>query len=308
MKYMSERLQTEICGVKFKNPVIAASGTFGYGIEFSKFTDINMIGGVSVKGISLNPVNGNPMPRITETRAGMLNAIGLQNVGIEKFLTDKLPYLRKYNTNVIVNFWGRTSEEYVETAKLLDNENIEMLEMNISCPNVKEGGISFSADPECAADVVKAVRKVVKSKPLIVKLSPNVTDIKVFAKACRDAGADALSAVNTFIGAAIDAEKMKPVLANITGGLSGPAIKPLALRMVIETAKAVDIPIIGIGGITDCFDAAEFFLAGACAVQVGTANFIDPKACESIAYGLDEYLKRKNIANINDIIGKAVKN
>lgn len=303
---MSALLETEICGIKFKNPIIAASGTFGYGIEFKRFTNLNNIGGVAVKGISLKPANGNPMPRIVETRAGLLNAIGLQNVGIEKFLTDKLPYLRKYDTNVIVNFWGKTTEEYVEVARLLDNEDVEMLEMNISCPNVKEGGISFSADPVCASEIVKAVRKVVKSKPLIVKLSPNVTDIRVFAKACEDSGADALSAINTLLGTAIDTEKMKPILANITGGLSGPAIKPVALRMVMETAKCVKIPVIGMGGIMDTKDAAEFFLVGAKAIQVGSANFVDPNACENIAEGLEEYMKRKNIANINDLVGRAV--
>lgn len=305
---MDNNLETNICGIKFKNPIIAASGTFGYGIEFSRFTDIDKIGGVSVKGISLLPADGNPMPRIAETKAGMLNAIGLQNVGLEVFLADKLPYLRKFDTNIIVNFWGKTSDEYVELARILDNEKIEMLEMNISCPNIKAGGISFSSDVASTYEIVKAVRKVVKSKPLIIKLSPNVTDIKVFAKACEDAGADALSAVNTFIGAAINIEKMKPVLANITGGLSGPAIKPLALRMVMETAKSVKIPVIGVGGIMDSADAAEFFLAGACAVQVGTANFIDPKACENIAEGLSAYLKRKNIDNIGHIVGKAVQN
>lgn len=304
---MSTLLETEICGIKFKNPIIAASGTFGYGIEFKKFTDLNNIGGIAVKGISLKPTLGNPMPRIVETHAGLLNAIGLQNVGLETFLTDKLPLLRKFNTNIIVNFWGKTTEEYVEVARLLDKENVDMLEMNISCPNIKEGGISFSADPCCTSDIVKAVRKVVKSKPLIIKLSPNVTDIRVFAKACEDSGADALSAINTILGTAIDIEKMKPILANVTGGLSGPAIKPIALRMVMETVKCVKIPVIGIGGIMDEKDAAEFFLVGAKAVQVGSVNFVYPNACENIAEGLENYMKRKNIANINDLIGKAVK-
>ena len=214
--------------------------------------------------------------------------------------------MHKFNTRILVNFWGRTIEEYVEVARILDNEKLDMLEMNISCPNVKEGGMSFSSDPECTFNVVQTVRKVIKSKPLIVKLSPNVTDIKVYAKMCEKAGADALSAINTFIGTAIDIEKMKPILANVTGGLSGPAIKPLALRMVMETVKTVQIPVIGMGGISDFKDAAEFFLVGAKAVQIGTANFVNPNTCVEVANGLEKYLERKNIENITNIIGKAV--
>lgn len=303
-----ERLKTNICGVEFKNPVIAASGTFGYGLEFKRFTDISKIGGISIKGISLHETEGNPMPRIAETYSGMLNAIGLQNVGVEKFIKEKLPALKSFDTRLIVNFWGKTVEEYVEVAKILDDvERVDMLEMNISCPNIKEGGISFSSSPEAVSQVVSACKKVIKNKPLIVKLSPNVQDIKPFAKACEESGADALSAINTLIGMAIDVERMKPVLANVTGGLSGPAIKPVALRMVKEVYEAVKIPVIGIGGIGNWKDAAEFILAGASAIQIGTANFVNANVCSETAEGLNEYLERKNINHFSEIIGKAVK-
>ncbi len=303
-----DRLKTNICGIDFKNPIIAASGTFGYGLEFKKFVDIEKIGGISVKGISLKEGYGNPMPRLVETYSGLLNAIGLQNVGVEKFIKEKLPLLKKIDTRIIVNFWGKTIEEYTEVAKILDKEEgIDMLEMNISCPNIKEGGISFSSSPKAVGEVVLACKKHINNKLLIVKLSPNVYDIKPYAKACEDSGADAISAINTLIGMAIDIEKMKPILANITGGLSGPAIKPVALRMVKEVYETVKIPIMGIGGIGNFQDAAEFILAGASAVQVGTANFINPNVCVEIAEGLDKYLERKNISNFNEIIGKAVK-
>lgn len=303
-----DRLKTKLCGVEFKNPIIAASGTFGYGLEFKRFTDLNKIGGISVKGISLHETEGNPMPRLAETYSGMLNAIGLQNVGVEKFIKEKLPALKSIDTRIIVNFWGKTIDEYVEVAKILDEvERVDMLEMNISCPNIKEGGISFSSSPEAVSQVVSACRKVIKNKPLIVKLSPNVQDIKPFAKACEDNGADAVSAINTLIGMAIDVERMKPVLANITGGLSGPAIKPIALRMVKEVYETVKIPVIGVGGIGNWKDAAEFILAGAGAVQIGTANFINANICNETAEGLNEYLERKNINHFSEIIGKAVK-
>lgn len=303
-----DRLKTEICGVEFKNPIIAASGTFGYGLEFKRFTDITKIGGISIKGISLHETEGNPMPRIAETYSGMLNAIGLQNVGVEKFLKEKIPALKSLDTRLIVNFWGKTLEEYVEVAKILDEvEQVDMLEMNISCPNIKEGGISFSSSPEAVSQVVSACRKVIKNKPLIVKLSPNVQDIKPFAKACEESGADAISAINTLIGMAIDVERMKPVLANMTGGLSGPAIKPIALRMVKEVYETVKIPVIGIGGIGNWKDAAEFILAGASAIQIGTANFVNANVCNETASGLDEYLERKNINHFSEIIGKAVR-
>ncbi len=303
-----DRLKTNICGIEFKNPIIAASGTFGYGLEFKRFTDLNEIGGITVKGISLQETEGNPMPRITETYSGMLNAIGLQNVGVEKFINEKLPALKSLDTKIIVNFWGKTIDEYVEVAKILDEAaRVDMLEMNISCPNIKEGGISFSSSPEAVTNVVTACRKVIKNKPLIVKLSPNVQDIKPYAKACENSGADALSAINTLIGMAIDVERMRPVLANVTGGLSGPAIKPIALRMVKEVYETVKIPVIGAGGIGSWKDAAEFILAGASAVQIGTANFINANVCRDTAEGLDAYLERKNINNFTEIIGKGVK-
>lgn len=303
---MNNKLKINLCGIEFNNPIIAASGTFGYGIEYSRFTDLNKIGGISVKGISLKESYGNSMPRIAETPAGMLNAIGLQNIGIERFISEKLPFLKRYNTRIIVNFWGKTIDEYIETAAILDKINVDMLEMNISCPNVKEGGISFSSSPEATNEIVKAVRKVISNKPLIVKLSPNVTDIKQYAVACQNAGADALSVINTLLGMAIDVETMKPKLSNITGGLSGPAIKPIAIRMVHEVKKVVNIPIIGIGGITHWDDAVEFFLAGADAIQVGTANFKDPESCVKIADGLVEYLDRKDISHISNLTGKVV--
>ena len=303
-----DRLKTKLCGLEFKNPIIAASGTFGYGLEFKRFTDLNKIGGISVKGISLHETEGNPMPRLAETYSGMLNAIGLQNVGVEKFIKEKLPALKSIDTRIIVNFWGKTIDEYVEVAKILDEvERVDMLEMNISCPNIKEGGISFSSSPEAVSQVVSACRKVIKNKPLIVKLSPNVQDIKPFAKACEDNGADVVSAINTLIGMAIDVERMKPVLANITGGLSGPAIKPIALRIVKEVYETVKIPVIGVGGIGNWKDAAEFILAGAGAIQIGTANFINANICNETAEGLNEYLERKNVNHFSEIIGKAVK-
>lgn len=297
------RLEVEICGIKFKNPIITASGTFGYGIEYSRFIDISKLGGISVKGLSLNEVSGNMMPRIIETPAGMLNAIGLQNIGVNRFIEEKLPILKKYDTRIIVNFWGKTLEEYVEVAKILDSVDIDMLEMNISCPNVKEGGIAFGIDPKMTEKVVSSVKKNIKNKPLIVKLSPNVTDIKLFAKICEDSGVDAISAINTLLGMSIDIETKKPHLSNITGGLSGPAIKPVAIRMVYETYKTVKIPIIGIGGIINYKDVIEFFIAGASAVQIGTANFVDPEIPIKIIKDLKNYLENKNIDNISSLTG-----
>lgn len=303
---MSERLKINLCGVEFNNPVIAASGTFGYGLEFSRFTDLNRIGGISVKGISLKETYGNKMPRIAETASGMLNAIGLQNIGVERFISEKLPLLKKYDTKIIANFWGKNIEEYAETAAILDRADVDMLEMNISCPNIKEGGLAFSSSPMATEEIVKVIRKVITHKPLIVKLSPNVADIKPFAAVCEKCGVDAISLINTLLGMAIDVETMKPKLANITGGLSGPAIKPVAVRMVYEAKKTVHIPIIGMGGIAFWEDAAEFFLAGASAVQVGTANFRDPDSCIKISEGLNSFLEKKNIANISELTGRAV--
>ncbi|MEF3255354.1 MAG: dihydroorotate dehydrogenase, partial [Deferribacterales bacterium] len=292
--------------VEFKNPVITASGTFGYGLEYANFIDINKLGGISVKGISLKPVQGNPMPRIMETSSGMLNAIGLQNVGVEKFIKEKLPLLRRYDTKIIVNFWGKTLEEYIEVAKILDNEDVDMLEMNISCPNIKEGGIAFGTDPKMTYDVVYNCKKVMKKKPLIVKLSPNVTNIKIFGKMAEEAGADAISAINTLLGMAININTRRPFLSNVTGGLSGPAIKPVAIRMVYELYKNINIPIIGIGGIMDYKDVVEFYLAGASAVQVGTANFVDPEIPIKIIDELKTYCEKNNISNITDLKGKVI--
>jgi dihydroorotate dehydrogenase (NAD+) catalytic subunit len=300
---MSGRLKVNICGVEFKNPVITASGTFGYGLEYARFIDISRLGGISVKGISLNEVQGNPMPRIMETTSGMLNAIGLQNVGVDRFLNEKLPLLRKCDTKVIVNFWGRTIDEYMDVAMRLDDADIDMLEMNISCPNIKEGGIAFGSDPDMTRKVVSQCRSVIKNKPLLVKLSPNVTDIRVFAKACEDSGADGISAINTLLGMAVNVETRKPYISNITGGLSGPAIKPVAVRMVYDIFRTVKIPIIGIGGIMNWRDVAEFFLVGASAVQVGTANFVNPEIPLKIVDELEKYLKEKDIASVNELKG-----
>ncbi|MDC0947236.1 dihydroorotate dehydrogenase, partial [Nitrospinaceae bacterium] len=258
------------------NPVIAASGTFGYGLEFTDFLDLNDLGGFSTKGLSINPKIGNPVPRVIETSSGMLNAIGLENIGLQVFLLDKLPQLKNYKTRIIVNFFGDTVQQYVEMASALSKEErIDALEMNVSCPNVEEGGLQFSSDPTVLRQVVEATRKATE-KFLIVKLSPNVTDITVLARAAEDAGADALSVCNTFVGMKLDLESGKPYLANRTGGLSGPAIKPLALNLVYQTVRAVKIPIIGIGGIASSEDALEFLMVGAKAIQIGTANYIDP--------------------------------
>lgn len=300
-------LEKVICGVKFKNPIITASGTFGYGLEFIRFIDLNLLGGISIKGISLEPVEGNPMPRIVETASGVLNAIGLQNVGLKAFIAEKLPILKSYDTNIIVNFWGKSIDEYLKVAETLDNtDGVDMLEMNISCPNIKDGGISFSSSPLATREIVSKVRKVIRNKPLIVKLSPNVGDIKEYLKVVEEEGADSVSLINTLIGMAIDIHKYKPVLANKTGGLSGPAIKPIALRMVYEAFSTVKIPIIGMGGIMTGNDAAEFILAGADMVQVGTANFTDPSAAINISNELRDYMNSKLFNSIDDFRGKAV--
>ena len=296
-------MSVEIAGIKMRNPVITASGTFGYGAEFSSYVDLESIGAIITKGLSLKPRAGNPTPRIVETPGGMLNAIGLQNVGIDAFIADKAPFLRTVNTPVIVNLFGNTLEEYGELAARLDRvAEVAGVEVNISCPNVKHGGIVFGTDPRAAFEVVKLVRESTV-KPVIVKLSPNVTDIVTMANACADAGADALSLINTLTGMAIDLQKRRPVLANITGGLSGPAIKPIALRMVWQVAKAVDIPVIGIGGIMSATDALEFMLAGATAVQIGTANFLDPSAAQTIARDMEHYLADNGIAAVKSLIG-----
>lgn len=300
---MKPAMSVEIGSLKLRNPVMTASGTFGYGEEFSQYVDLEKIGAFVTKGLSLKPRAGNPTPRIVETPGGMLNAIGLQNVGIDAFIQKKVPFLRSVNTPAIANFFGYTPDEYAELAGRLDAiPEVAALEVNISCPNVKQGGIVFGTDPGCAASVVAACRAATK-KTLIVKLSPNVTDIVEMAQACEGAGADALSVINTLTGMAIDLERRRPVLANITGGLSGPAIKPVALRMVWQVARAVKLPIIGIGGIMSATDALEFILAGATAVQVGTASFVNPGAAQEIAEGMEQWLAERGIADIRSLIG-----
>lgn len=296
-------LAVEISGLKLKNPVMTASGTFGYGEEYSEFLDLNMLGAVVVKGISLKPMEGNPPPRICETPCGMLNAIGLQNIGLKRFLKEKLPYLRQFDTKIIVNILGNTIQEYVRLSKELDDAGVDAIELNVSCPNVKKGGIIFGTDKRALSMLVSKVKQSAGKSLLITKLSPNVSDITEFAKAAEESGSDALSLINTLRGMAIDIETRRPKLANITGGLSGPAIKPVALRMVWEASQSVRIPVIGIGGIINAQDAIEFMLAGATAIQVGTGNFINPMATIEIIHGIRSYSEGKNIDNIRDIIG-----
>ena len=296
-------LAVDIGGVCLKNPVMTASGTFGYAREFEELVDLNGIGGIIVKGVSLEPVMGNRPPRIVETPCGMLNAIGLENVGIDVFEKEKMPYLKKLTTPVFVNIYGKTIEEYGRLAERIDDLNgISGIEVNISCPNVKAGGIVFGVDSKAAAEVISLVRKKTRL-PMMVKLSPNVTDISQMAKAAENEGADAVSLINTLTGMAVDIETRRPKLANITGGLSGPAIKPVALRMVWQVANAVNIPVVGIGGIMTANDALEFLIAGARAVQIGTANFINPRTTVDIVEGIEAYLKEKKIDDINNIIG-----
>jgi dihydroorotate dehydrogenase (NAD+) catalytic subunit len=298
------KMDVNIGGVRFKNPVLTASGTFAYGIEFAHLMDLNSLGGIVVKGISMKPIEGNPPPRIYETASGMLNAIGWQNIGAVEFVTNKLPALRKFQTNVIVNVVGFGLEDYLEVTRFLnDYEGIAALELNISCPNVKHGGFHFNKDPRDTFKITAKTKKASPRIPLWVKLSPNVTDIRVFARACEDAGADAVSAINTLVGMAVDVEKRRPRLRYVTGGLSGPAIKPVALRMVWEAAREVKIPVIGIGGIASSNDALEFLIAGARAVQVGTANFYNPAVSQQIALGLERHCRFHNIKDINSIVG-----
>lgn len=302
-KKNSSRLSVDIGGVTLKNPVITASGTFGYGREFHELLDLNDLGAIVVKGLSLKPAPGNPPPRIIETPCGMLNAIGLENIGIEAFVEEKLPFLVKFSTPVFINVYGTTVEEYARLAARIDElEDIAGIEINISCPNVKAGGVAFGVDCAAASEVVQSVRKAT-AKPLMVKLSPNVTDIAEIAKGVEGAGADSVSLINTLTGMMIDVATRRPVLGNITGGLSGPAIKPVALRMVWQVAQAVKIPVIGIGGIMTAEDAAAFIIAGATAIQVGTANFVNPRATIDIIRGLDAYLDIHNIKTITELIG-----
>ncbi len=296
-------LSVTIGHLKLKNPVMTASGTFGYGEEYSEFVDLNKLGAIVVKGISLEPMDGNPPPRICETPCGMLNAIGLQNVGLKRFIKEKLPYLKKFDTPVIANILATTIQAYVRLSKALDDAGIDGIELNVSCPNVKKGGITFGTDKKTLSRLISKVRQSVKKAVLITKLSPNVSNIQDFAKVAEDSGSEAISMINTIPGIAIDIETRRPRLANITGGLSGPAIKPVAVRMVWESYNKVKIPIIGMGGITDAGDAMEFMLAGATAVAVGTANFINPHVAESIITGIEDYLKRKGIGDVKEIIG-----
>lgn len=302
-------MNTEInfAGIKMKNPVTVASGTFGYGREFSQFFDLSKLGGIITKGTSLKPRSGNKPSRVCETASGMLNSIGLQNPGVEYFAENDLPFLRSFDTAIIVNACGSTVEEYVELCKILNTLDIDGVELNVSCPNVKAGCMAFGNTYEGVKEVTSKVRKVLE-KPLIVKLTPNVTDIASIAKAVEDAGADGISLINTLLGMKIDINTKRPMLANNTGGLSGPAIKPVAVRMVYQVAQAVKIPILGMGGITNGDDAIEFMLAGASAVSIGAGNFINPYTSINTITEIEEYMKNKKIENINDIVGKVQMN
>lgn len=300
---MNDILSTELCGIKMNTPIIAASGTFGFGEEFADFVDLKRLGAVAVKCITPKLRRGNRGVRIAETPAGMLNAIGLENPGVETFLNEILPRIAQQNFNIIVNISGSAVDDYAQLASMLDVDGISAVELNISCPNVKDGGIIFGTDPKAAADVTAAAKRAT-SKPVIVKLSPNVTDIVSIARAVVDAGADALSLINTLMGMQIDVNTWRPTLGNITGGLSGSAVKPVAVRMVWQVAQAVDVPIIGMGGIRSTEDAVEFFLAGADAVAIGTANFADPAITMKIADGLENYLRARGLNHISDIVGK----
>lgn len=299
------RLAVDIAGLKMRTPVTTASGTFGFGLEFQDFLDLEKVGAVTVKGTTLEPRAGNKGQRAVETPSGMLNCVGLENPGSDYFIEHTLPELKKIDVPVIVNIAGSTPEEYGELAKKLDIEGVHAIEINISCPNVKHGGIAFGTCPESAAEVVRAV-KANTGKPVITKLSPNVTDIVEMALAAQEAGTDALSLINTLIGMKIDIDRRKPVLGNVMGGLSGPAVRPVAVRMVYQVAQKVNVPIIGMGGIMNAEDAIEFFLAGASAVAVGTANFCDPRLAETICQGMLSYLDRHEFKNIQEIIGLAL--
>ena len=300
---MTPDLSVQIGSLKLTNPVIAASGCFGYGVEYADIVDLSLLGGVAVKGLFLNEREGHPPERIVETPAGMLNAIGLQGIGVHRFIKEKLPELRDRRATVIVNICGSTFEEYVDLARILsDADGVAALELNISCPNIKEGGITFGCSLVGTFDVVSAVRKVTRL-PVIPKLTPNVTDVASFARAAEEAGADAVSLVNTFLAMAIDVESRRPKLSNIVGGLSGPAIRPIAVRMVYECHRAVKIPIIGMGGIASATDVLEFLIAGATAVQVGTANFVDPFIWTKLLDGLRDYLQRHAVAHVSDLTG-----
>ena len=292
----------DICGVKLKNPVMTCSGTFGSGQEFSEFVDLNNLGAVVTKGVANVPWKGNPAPRVAEVYGGMLKAVGLQNPGIDLFCKRDIPFLQKYDTKIIVNVCGHTTEEYCEVVERLADEPIDMMEINISCPNVKEGGIAFGQDPKAVEEITREIKKRAK-QPVIMKLSPNVADISVMAKAAEAGGADALSMINTITGMKIDINRRKFVIANKTGGMSGPAIHPVAVRMVYQSAQAVNIPIIGMGGIMNADDAIEMILAGATAVAVGTANFVDPTATQKIVTGIEDYMRKYKVSTISELVG-----
>lgn len=294
--------KVNICGVELKNPVMTASGTFGSGREYSEFVDLNRLGAVVVKGVADKPWNGNPAPRIAEVYGGMLNSVGLQNPGVDYFIENDIPFLRQFDTKIIVNVCGHSVEEYTNVVKKLQGRDVDLLELNISCPNVSEGGMAFGTDPVMVERVVKEVKKAA-DKPLIVKLSPNVTDITEIARAAVSGGADALSLINTLTGMKIDIYKRQPVLYRKVGGMSGPAVKPVAVRMVYQVCKAVDVPVIGMGGISNWEDAIEFIMAGATGVSIGTANFVNPRATVETVEGIEEYMRKYNINDLSEIRG-----
>lgn len=294
-------LKVNIGNLEFKNPVFVASGTFGFGKEYSQYVDLNKLGAIMVKGLTLNPKEGNPPPRIYETPSGILNSVGLQNPGVDGFLKDELPFLKKFDTKVIVNIAGETIEEFVTMAQKLDIDGVHALELNVSCPNVKEGGMAFGVNPNSIYEITKRV-KGVTNKIVIVKLTPNVADIKIYAKAAEDGGADAVSLINTITGMAVDINSRKPIFKNIFAGLSGPAVKPIALKYVYEAKKAVSIPVIGMGGISSAEDAIEFMIVGATAVAIGTYNFINPTCTMDILEGIKKYMNKNNVSDINQII------
>jgi dihydroorotate dehydrogenase (NAD+) catalytic subunit len=301
---MSPQLSIKLCGIDLDNPVIAASGTIGYGVEFLRLFDLNSLGAIVVKGLSREPIEGNPAPRLWEAASGMINSVGLQNVGVRAFVKDKLPGLLHLRTKVFVNVFGYSAEDYVEVVRVLeDASGLAAYELNVSCPNTKHGGIFFSSDPSCLSDLVRSVKAVANKRPLIVKLSPNVAAIEPLARAAEDAGADAISLVNTFISLPVDARSRRSRIGAGFGGLSGPAIKPLALRFVFQAARAVKIPVIGMGGIASGEDAAEFLVAGARAVEVGTASFWDPASTARIIIQLKDFLKSEKIGDVNDLVG-----
>ena len=304
-----ERLHSTLCGIPLRNPIIAASGTFGYGLEFASILDLNQLGAIVTKGLSREPIAGNPAPRLWNTEAGMINSVGLQNVGVRAFIRDKLPKLRRYTVPVIANVFGYSDDDYAEVIRQLENtDGLAAYELNVSCPNTKHGGMFYSSDPQLLSDLLRKLCPLIQRRPLIVKLSPNVASIAALARAAAEAGADGLSLINTLYSLAIDARSRKPRIGACFGGLSGPAVKPLALRMVYEAAQAVSIPVIGLGGISSGEDVAEFLIAGAHAVQVGTATFWDPRAPLNIAAELDQFLRRQGLTRVTDLMGTLDRN